>query len=62
MQTIYGVLDSNDCHIDISTSLKCTKRAATNQGYKFVSARYNGGCNAQILFEKVGKNWKPFNN
>lgn len=62
MQTIYGVLDRNDCHIDVSLSLKGTKRVATKRGYKFVSARYNAGYNVEILFTKVGNKWKPFNN
>lgn len=59
---IYGVLDKNDCHIDVSASLKGTKRVATRDGYNKVSIRYNGSCNAQILFEKVNNKWKPFNN
>lgn len=59
---IYGVLDSHDCHIDISTSLKGTKRVATRQGYDKVTVRYNAGYNVDILFEKVNGKWKKFNN
>lgn len=55
---IYGVLDSNDCHIDVSTSLKGTKRVATNEGYKFVSVRNSNSYNVTVLFERVGKKWK----
>lgn len=59
---IYGVLDRNGCHLDVSTSLKGTKRYATNHGYNQVSIRYNSGYNVDILFTKVGKYWKSFNN
>ena len=54
---IYGVLDSNDCHIDISTSLKGAKRVATRNGYKKVSIRYNGSCHVKIVAEKVNGKW-----
>lgn len=57
---IYGVLDRNDCHIDVSTSLKGTKRFATNHGYKKVSIRYNAGYNVDILFEKINGKWKEY--
>lgn len=62
MAPIYGVLDRNDCHIDISLSLKGAKRVATNNRYNKVSVRYNGGYNVEILFEKVNGKWKKFNN
>lgn len=55
---IYGVLDKNDCHLDVSTSLKGAKRFATNHGYKKVSIRYNSGYNVAILFEKVNNKWQ----
>jgi hypothetical protein len=59
---IYGVLDRNDCHIDISPSLKGTKRVATKQGYSKVSIRYNCGYNITVLFQKINGKWKPYNN
>lgn len=59
---IYGVLDRNDCHIDVSTSLKGTKRVATIEGYNKVSVRYNGGCIAALLFEKINGKWKTYKN
>ena len=62
MQNIYGVLDRNDCHIDVSTSLKGTKRVATRNGYSKVSIRYNCGYNVEILFVKVNGKWKTYNN
>lgn len=58
----YGILDRNDCHIDVSNSLKGTKRFATMNGYKKVSVRYNCGYDVDILFEKIGKQWKPYSN
>jgi len=57
---IYGVLDSNECHIDISASLKGTKRVATRNGYKKVSARYNCGYNVDVLFEKINNKWANY--
>jgi hypothetical protein len=59
---IYGVLDRNDCHLDVSTSLKGTKRYATNNGYNKVSIRYNSGYDVDILFEKKDTKWIKFNN
>ena len=58
---IYGVLDSNDCHIDISTSLKGTKRVATKDGYDKVSIRYNCGYNVDVVAEKVNGKWITIN-
>lgn len=62
MAPLYGVLDRNDCHTDVSFSLKGAKRFATLNGYNQVSSRYNGGYNVEILFQKVNNKWKPFNN
>jgi len=59
---IYGVLDSDDCHIDISNSLKGTKRYATLHGYNKVSVRYNCGYNVSIVAEKLDTKWKRCNN
>lgn len=59
---IYGVLDRNGCHLDVSTSLKGTKRYATNNRYKQVSIRYNCGYNVDILFTKVNGKWKEYSN
>lgn len=53
--TIYGILDNNDCLIDISLSLKAAKRYATLNGYNKVG--YRVGYNAFALCEKVGTKW-----
>lgn len=60
MENIYGVLDRDDCHIDVSTSLKGTKRYATNQGYNKVSIRYNCGYDVSILFVKQNNKWVKY--
>lgn len=52
---IYGVLDSNDCHIDICMTEKGAKRFATNQGYKTVS--YRKEYNVTIVATKVNGKW-----
>lgn len=52
---IYGVLDSNNCQIDISTSEAVTKRYATLNGYKKLS--YRIGYNAFLCSEKINNKW-----
>lgn len=52
---IYGVLDSNDCHIDICMTEKGAKRFATNNGYKTVS--YRNEYNVTIVATKVNGKW-----
>ena len=52
---IYGILDNNDCLIDVSLSLKAAKRYATLNGYNKVG--YRVGYNAFVLCEKVGTKW-----
>lgn len=56
MQPIFGVLDRNDCHIDISLSLKGTKRVATKEGYTKVSRRND--MYVTIVAEKINGKWK----
>lgn len=52
---IYGVLDSNNCLIDISRSERGCKRYATLNGYDKVG--YRIGYNAFILAEKINNKW-----
>ena len=52
---IYGILDNNDCLIDVSLSLKAAKRYATLNGYNKVG--YRVGYNAFSLCERVGTKW-----
>jgi len=58
----YGILDSNDCHIDVSRTEKGAKRYATNHGYNKVSVRYNSGYIVEIVAEKIDGKWEPVEN
>ena len=58
--TIYGVIDKDNCLIDISLSEKGTKRYATLNGYDKIGCRFNGGYNAIILAEKIKNKWKNY--
>lgn len=57
MPNIYGVLDSNNCHIDVSKTEKGAKNYATRHGYGKVSIRYNCGYTVRVVAEKVGGRW-----
>ena len=54
----YGIT-YNGTHTDVSRTEKGAKNFASRNGYNFVSVRYNGSCNAQIIAEKVNGIWKP---
>ena len=54
---IYGILDGNDCHIDVSKSEKGAKRYATMHGYNKVSIRFNCGYHVQVIAEKINNKW-----
>ena len=54
----FGVLDKNNCHVDISNSEKSTKRYATKHGYDTISARLNGGYHVLIVAKRVNNKWK----
>ena len=57
IQNIYGVVDFNNTHTDISTSLHATKIYATKNGYANISCRSNGGYNAPIVYTKIKNKW-----
>ena len=57
MKNIYGVLDSNDCHVDVSDSEKGAKNYATRHGYDVVTIRYNCGYNAAKIAQKINNKW-----
>lgn len=59
MQNIYGVIDSNGCHVDVSNTLLGAKQYATRNGYRQVSIRYNCGYTVKIVATKqeIGS-WK----
>ena len=58
MQHIYGILDSNGCHVDVSSSERGAKNYATRNGYNAVTIRYGCGYNAAIIARKVGDKWE----
>lgn len=58
MQNVYGVLDSNNVHRDISTSIITAKQYATKNGYTTVSIRYNCGYVAEAIVEKRNGRWE----
>lgn len=49
---MYGVLDNNGCHTDVSMSEIGAKRYATAHGYNKVSVRYNGSLYVDTIAEK----------
>jgi hypothetical protein len=54
---IYGIVNNEGVHIDISQSLNAAKAYATKHGYKQVSIRYNCGYICQIIAEKTNNKW-----
>ena len=54
---IYGVLDKNGCHIDVSMSELGAKRAATMGGYKAVSVRHVMFGTVYVVARKVNGKW-----
>jgi len=59
MANIYGIT-SNDIHTDVSNSERGAKNYATRNGYEFVSVRYDGTYNVDILSMKVAGKWQPY--
>lgn len=55
---IYGILDSNDCLIDVSNTETGAKRYATLNGYDKIG--YRVGYNAFILAEKINNKWVKY--
>lgn len=55
MITIYGILDNNNTHTDVSNSLLGAKQYATRNGFNKVSKR--NGYNAFLIAEKINNNW-----
>lgn len=52
---IWGVLDSNDCLIDVSNTERGAKNYATRHGY--IRIGYRIGYNAFATHEKIGNEW-----
>ncbi len=62
MNNTYGVLNSNNEHIDVSKSEKGAKQYATRHGYTKVSIRYNSGYDVDIVAVKINKKWVKYPN
>lgn len=62
MQNIFGVLNADNAHTDVSKSAKGAKQYATRHGYTKVSIRYNCGYNVDIVAVKKGRKWVKHNN
>jgi hypothetical protein len=52
-QHMYGVLNKDMIHTDVSTSEKGAKNYATRHGYTKVSIRYNLGYHVDFIAEKT---------
>jgi hypothetical protein len=61
MQNIYGVVNNEGVHIDVSNSLLGAKQYATKNKFNTVSIRYRGGYTAEKIFEKINNKWQEFN-
>lgn len=53
---VYGVVNREDVHIDVSNTLLGAKNYATRHGYTRVSKRV--GYNALIIAEKLNNKWE----
>jgi hypothetical protein len=62
MNNTYGVLNSNNEHIDVSKSEKGAKQYATRHGYTKVSIRYNSGYDVDIVAVKINNKWIKYPN
>lgn len=58
IQTVYGVVQSDGSHCDVSHSEKGAKQYATRNGYTQVTRRANGGYHAPVIATRVGKRWR----
>ena len=59
MTKIYGILDANNCLIDVSNSEKGCKQYATRNEYNKIG--YRIGYNAFLTHIKIGKRWEKVN-
>ena len=57
---IYGIIDNNNCLIDVSKSLRGCKRYATLNGYSKIGFRNVNHYYATISHEKINNKWKEY--
>ena len=60
MSKVFGVLDDNRCHVDVSNSERGAKNYATRNGYDLITARYNGGYGVYMVAMKIANKWQPY--
>ncbi|QMV29970.1 hypothetical protein JT351_gp64 [Providencia phage vB_PreS-PibeRecoleta] len=58
MPRLFGVLDSDGGHVDVSKTLRGAKNYATRHGYTIVTSRANGSYHARTESIKEGGKWK----
>lgn len=49
MKHTYGILDANNCHIDVSKTERGAKNYATRHGFTAVSRRFNNGYHVELV-------------
>jgi len=54
---IYGVINSDGCHIDVSRTLRVARAWAAKNGYDKVSVRFNCGYHVSIHSERTNGVW-----
>lgn len=57
ISNVFGVVNSEGVHTDVSNSERGAKRYATLNGYNKVSVRYNGGYIVDVVAEKINNKW-----
>ena len=55
---IYGIINKDNCLIDISRNEKSCKRYATLNGYNKIGCRNVNSYNAMLVAEKVDGRWQ----
>lgn len=53
----YGILNKDDCHIDVSKTERGAKNYATRHGYNTVTIRYNCSYHVNIISKKINGKW-----
>jgi len=62
MRNVYGILNSEGIHIDVSRSERGAKNFATRNGYRKISIRYKCGYHVEVIAEKnIAGKWIKVN-
>ena len=49
MQHTYGILNADNCHVDVSQTERGAKNYATRHGFTAVSRRFNNGYQVELV-------------